>query len=543
MPLPLAGFFAPDFAAVRDPAWGEKRTPLRRRGIPAPPLTYRLNSLTCGTVRWGIRFVLLSVALVLALPGSAVAFGPLSSFGSYGTGPGEFAPEGGIAIGPNSHTYVADFLNGRVVEFGPDGSFVRSFGSLGEPEGIAVAPDGKVYVASQGAGRIFIFSAEGALLGEIGNPGEGAGQMIEPSGLAIDPVSGNLFVVDKGMHRVDVFTTEGQFVRAFGKEVKAGGGGNVCDALTGCQEGVVGSEAGALRTVRGIAFAPGTNSVYLADSLNQRIDVFTPQGDFLFAFGKGVRVGGGNVCTSESGCMAGGESPEAGALGDPTWLAFDRAGNLNVSTMVNHRIDVFSPGGTFLRAFGQGVLDGQAVFQTCTAVCQAGLVDATPGSGSLLTPEGMAIDCGGSLAVLEVEDNLPFEESFARVERFGESGSPTPPCAKLPGEPIRVELIRFPSNKFRFAGLVKNRRNGSAVLFVRVPGPGKVILKGRGVRRLARGASRAMRVRLPVKPKVRLKRFLKKHGKGRIRVEVTFKPVGGTPNTLEKPVVLRRKRR
>jgi hypothetical protein len=105
-----------------------------------------------------------------------------------------------------------------------------------------------------------------------------------------------------------------------------------------------------------------------------------------------------------------------------------------------------------------------------------------------------------------------------------------------------VSLIPVPSNRIRFAGLVKNRRNGSAVLFVRVPGPGRVILKGRGVRRLARSTRRAMRVRLPIKPKVRLRHFLKRHGKGRIRVEVTFRPVGGEPRSIEKVIVLRRKR-
>lgn len=478
------------------------------------------------------------------LPGSAAAFGPLSSFGSYGPGPGQFEPEGSIAIGPNSHFYVPDLLNNRVDEFGPDGSFVRSFGTVGEPEGIAVGPDGKVYVPSRSANRVFVFSAEGGLLDEFGNPGEGTGQMLEPSGVALDPVSGDVFVVDQGLHRVDVFTTEGEFVRAFGKEVKLGGGGNVCDETTGCQKGVTGlaaSGAGGLRTVRGIAFSPATNNVYLADALNQRVDVFTPEGVFLFAFGKAVRPGG-DVCTTETGCQAGGEAPEAGALGDPLWLAFDPVGNLNISTLVNHRIDVFTPGGTFLRAFGQGVLDGQAVFQTCTTVCQAGLIDPEPGSGSLLTPEGLAIDCGGSLAVLEVEADPPFAERFARIERFGEAGSPSPPCASPPTEPIKVSFVRVPLNKFRFAGLVKNRRNGSAVLFVRVPGPGKVILKGRGVRRLARGASRAMRVRLPVKPKVRLRHFLKRHGKGRIRIEVTFRPVGGTPLTREKPILLKRRR-
>jgi len=489
--------------------------------------------------------VLLFGALLLAFPGSAGAFGPLSSFGSYGSGPGQFEPEGGIAIGPNSHTYVADYVNGEVDEFGPDGSFVRSFGGLTEPEGIVVASNGDVYVADQGAGRIVVYTAEGIFLREFGRPGAGEGQMTEPSGLAFDPASGDLFVADKGLARVDVFTPAGEFVRSFGKEVKLGGGGDVCTAETDCQKGLQGQQAGRVITIRGIAFGPGTGHVYLADTLNQRIDVFTPQGDFLFAFGKGVKGAGGgegDVCTAASACHAGTEAPVAGAIGDPTWLAFDRAGNLNISTMVNHRIDVFSPGGTFLRAFGQGVLDGQAVFQTCTTVCQAGLIDPTPGSGSLLTPEGLAIDCGGSLEVLEVEDNSIDE--FARIERFGEPGSQVPPCAApLPGEPIQVSLVRVPSSKFRFAGLVKNRRNGSAVLFVRVPGPGKVILKGRGVRRLSRGASRAMRVRLPVKPKVRLKRFLKRHGKGRIRVEVTFRPVGGAPLTREKPILLKRKRR
>jgi hypothetical protein len=99
------------------------------------------------------------------------------------------------------------------------------------------------------------------------------------------------------------------------------------------------------------------------------------------------------------------------------------------------------------------------------------------------------------------------------------------------------------SKGIRFNGLGLNRRNGSAVLFVRVPGPGRVILHGRGVRRLVRGAPRAMVVRLPVRPKVRLRHYLKRHGKGRIRVEVTFKPLtGALPKTIEKVIVLRRGR-
>jgi hypothetical protein len=98
------------------------------------------------------------------------------------------------------------------------------------------------------------------------------------------------------------------------------------------------------------------------------------------------------------------------------------------------------------------------------------------------------------------------------------------------------------AGKIRFNGLRLNRRNGTAVLLVRVFQPGRVILHGRGVRRLSRGAPQPKVVALPVRPKVRLRRYLKRHGKGRIRVEATFKPTAAEPRALEKVIVLRRRR-
>jgi hypothetical protein len=97
--------------------------------------------------------------------------------------------------------------------------------------------------------------------------------------------------------------------------------------------------------------------------------------------------------------------------------------------------------------------------------------------------------------------------------------------------------------KIRFAGLRLNRRSGTAILFVRVLEPGRVVLHGRGIRRFARDAPQPRLLRLAVKPKVRLRRFLKRHGKGRIRPLVTLKPQAGTlPKTIERVVVLRRRR-
>lgn len=97
--------------------------------------------------------------------------------------------------------------------------------------------------------------------------------------------------------------------------------------------------------------------------------------------------------------------------------------------------------------------------------------------------------------------------------------------------------------KARLAGLKLNRRSGTAVLFVRVLEPGRVVLHGRGLRRLVRGAPQPTVLRLPVKPKIRLRHYLKRHGKGRIRAKATFIPQIAEPRTLEKVIVLRRKRR
>jgi hypothetical protein len=108
--------------------------------------------------------------------------------------------------------------------------------------------------------------------------------------------------------------------------------------------------------------------------------------------------------------------------------------------------------------------------------------------------------------------------------------------------PVYTPVAPAKPGALRFAGLKRNRSNGSAVLFVRVGGPGKVFLWGRGVRRVSRGARRAGRVRLPVRPKIPLKRFLKRRGKAAIRVEVGFQPASGISRTFEKRVLLKRKR-
>jgi len=110
--------------------------------------------------------------------------------------------------------------------------------------------------------------------------------------------------------------------------------------------------------------------------------------------------------------------------------------------------------------------------------------------------------------------------------------------------PPAYEQASVAQASLRYAGLKRNRSNGRGILFVRVSEPGRLWVWGRGALPFRRATGRAGRVRLLVRPRIPLKRYLKRHGKGRIRVNVAFEPFSGAAGrAFERPVLLKRKRR
>lgn len=100
------------------------------------------------------------------------------SFGTNGTGPGQFRIPRGIAFTPGGNVLVADSLNDRIQEWTNTGQFVRSFGEtsgLSEPQGIAVYSPGNspnqydVYVADFQNDRIvkYAFGLKSAPSGSL----------------------------------------------------------------------------------------------------------------------------------------------------------------------------------------------------------------------------------------------------------------------------------------------------------------------------------------------------------------------------------------
>jgi DNA-binding beta-propeller fold protein YncE len=380
------------------------------------------------------------------------------------------------------------------------GEFGSGVGQMRAPGQIALDAEGDVYVADSGNGRISVYAGDGVFLRSFGE-----GRLDEPEDVALDD-DGRAFVADSGNHRIAVFSSTGAFLNSFGEA----GEGELIDP-TGVD-------------VDGSMFG---STVFVADSGNNVVASYEPDGAFIDSFGsvaapRDVVVGaGGNLFVADFGnervdvFSKEGEGPirsigavGSGKLSGPVALAVDESGGIYVADQIAQRVVHFTGDGAFLSSF------------------------ATKPNVA-----GVGVGCGGNVFAVEQDT------SFARVQRFGEPGTPPPPCASPPTlEPIDVPIAKPPSNRFRFAGLVKNRSNGFAVLYVRVPGPGKLNLKGRGFRRLSRAARQATTVQLPIKPKVRLRHFLRRHGKGRIRAAVTFTPIDGDPRTLEKVIVLRRHR-
>lgn len=266
-------------------------------------------------------------ALVVIVASAGASKGVITSFGSPGTGDGQFGsfPAEANLLAVNStgngsgaaagDVYVLDATNQRVEQFDRDGGFIRTFGSLSEPRGIAVdQATGNVYVDDQADHEISAFGSDGTLQGTVGygvgggtevqfcatgcspgTEGSGAGQLSASlGGIAVDPSSGDLYVADPGNSRVSRFelTLDGggevedaQFVNAFGWGVKDGGAEfQVCTTAGGCQAGSIGSEVGQFPFLQPSGLAVNsTGTVYTAESLGffgepRRVQSFTPAG-------------------------------------------------------------------------------------------------------------------------------------------------------------------------------------------------------------------------------------------------------------------------
>lgn len=235
---------------------------------------------------------------------------------------------------------VADFEAKKLYRFPAEESMY-------EPFNVALDDDDNVYVSDGYQSRIFVFKPNGDKLRSFGK------ETSHPTGLALDRARRLLYVantskVTSGDHGVLVYSTDGILERTVGNGR--------------------GSDDGQFNFPLYLALDRGGN-LYVADSMNFRIQVFDPDGKFLRTYGsagdgpgtfariKGLALDGfGNVYAVEEQhavvqmfnrsfdmLMAfGGPSPRLEYLEMPTAIAIDPATNrIYVGSRSPGRVNVY----------------------------------------------------------------------------------------------------------------------------------------------------------------------------------------------------------
>ncbi|MGA1842481.1 MAG: 6-bladed beta-propeller [bacterium] len=339
-----------------------------------------------------------------------------------GDGHGLFNSPYGIAVDVNGKVYVSDYGNHRIQVFDSNGTFINTWGSKGDADGqfyfpFSIAVDntnGDIYVADGGNHRIQVFSSDGTFLrkwGGLWNPGstdDSQGKFYYPYGVAPDG-SGNVFVADTYNHRIQKFTSGGDFIMTWGS---------------------YGSDNGQFKYVYGVT-VDGNGKLYVSDRTNSRIQIFALDGTFLSKWE--------NYGTAD------------GQLYYPFDVTLNKKnGKFYVADCSNHRVQVFDPDRNFVRAWGSyGTDNGQFKCSRGIAINESGKVFVVDrynnrvqvfdsdgnfikawgsygsGNGQFDTPEGIALDESGNVYVADSSNHRiqVFDSEGNFIKAWGSLGS------------------------------------------------------------------------------------------------------------------------
>jgi DNA-binding beta-propeller fold protein YncE len=218
----------------------------------------------------------------------------------------------GITMDPEGRLYVVDTFSKLVHVIdennGTYSTFPRGKSSLVSPIGIAVDNRGNIYVSDSKEAVVKVFRKQGKeYSGELGK-----GLLNRPTGLSFNKKTDELLVVD---------TKNSEIIRY--------------DINNYSVKGIIGKEGnseGLFHNPTNI-FTSGEGKIFVTDSLNFRIQVFAPDGEFIRSFGKA------------------GDRP--GYFARPKGLAVDSDGNIYIVDALFDNIQIFNAEGKLLMDFGR----------------------------------------------------------------------------------------------------------------------------------------------------------------------------------------------
>ena len=224
-------------------------------------------------------------------------------------------------------------------------------GLLNEPMGVAVTAKDEIVVADNQNHQVQVFDSNGTFLRSFGHKGENAGEFKNPTGITIDK-DRNILVLECYNHRVQILSWEGRHLGSFGGK---------------------GSLDSQLLNPWGLSL-DSTGNVIVADTGNQLIKIFAPDGKFV------MKIGGRGSFSFPVHCVQCGEyfivsdaikhcikvfnreghflykfgkaGEGDGEFNRPRFLSVTQSKHLLVCDWANHRIQVFELDGKFVGKFG-----------------------------------------------------------------------------------------------------------------------------------------------------------------------------------------------
>jgi DNA-binding beta-propeller fold protein YncE len=198
----------------------------------------------------------------------------LASFGTAGSGNGEFRNPLGIDIDRSGRVYIADSGNHRVQIFDPDGNFIAVIAMHSnqkhpsDPTDVAVDESrNRCYVVDNDNHQILVYDlATLKLISTYGGPGSGKRAFRYPFLLALDKAR-YLYIVDVINTRVQVLNPEGLFVNFIG---------------------AWGVKKGQFYRPKGVALDK-KDRIYVSDSYMGVIQIFDSTGEFYAAVGESAK--------------------------------------------------------------------------------------------------------------------------------------------------------------------------------------------------------------------------------------------------------------
>ena len=182
---------------------------------------------------------------------------------------------------------------GRVSIFTSQGEFIKSFGKKGShdgefnaPRGVAVDDEDNIYVVDKLNSRIQKFSSNGDHIVSVGTQGYGELNFDWPKGIGIHPYTKYVYVTEANNHRVQILKPDLTYHGMIGAKDENG-------------KPIFGDASGEFNTPLGVTFDKA-GRVYVTDAINNRVQVFTEEGEFIGSFGDGMLKFPGGICIDEN---------------------------------------------------------------------------------------------------------------------------------------------------------------------------------------------------------------------------------------------------